>query len=138
MGCISLPTPPNIPPLFPAPTPKDCEDADAYDNGDLTKLLHQDDLSGINVEFRFMNEPEGNVYVNGNNAYMFPVFVRSMDVNTDGTGTAHAVISKGGVNYATKTVPSTEFTTNSVGHPGGPSSARSSFALYTEPYYNLC
>ncbi len=67
------------------------EDADAYDQGDTTKLLHQDSLAGTNVEFRFMKQYEGNVYINGNNAYMFPLFVRSMDVNTDGSETPHDV-----------------------------------------------
>ncbi|MBR3479293.1 MAG: hypothetical protein IKH32_01120 [Prevotella sp.] len=67
------------------------EDADAYDQGDTSKLLHQDSLAGTNVEFRFMKQYEGNVYINGNNAYMFPLFVRSMDVNTDGSETPHDV-----------------------------------------------
>lgn len=67
------------------------EDADAYDQGDTSKLLHQDSLAGTNVEFRFMKQYEGNVYINGNNAYMFPLFVRSMDVNADGSETPHDV-----------------------------------------------
>ena len=67
------------------------EDADAYDQGDTSKLLHQDSLAGTNVEFRFMNQYEGNVYINGNNPFPFPLFVRSMDVNTDGSETPHDV-----------------------------------------------
>jgi len=62
------------------------EDADAYDSGDTTKLLHQDELSGnTNVEFRFQNMPTGNVYVNGNNAYYFPLYVKSVIQYGDGT-----------------------------------------------------
>jgi len=65
------------------------EDADAYDQGDTTKLLSQVSLQGTNVEFRFINQYAGNVFINGNNAYLFPITVRSVDVNSDGSETAH-------------------------------------------------
>lgn len=65
------------------------EDADAYDQGDTTKLLSQVSLQGTNVEFRFINQYAGNIFINGNNAYLFPLTVRSMDINSDGTETPH-------------------------------------------------
>lgn len=65
------------------------EDADLYDQGDTSLLLSQVSLQGTNVEFRFMNQYQGNVYINGNNDYLFPLFVRSVDVNSDGTETPH-------------------------------------------------
>jgi len=65
------------------------EDADAYDAGDTTKLLSQVSMQGVNVEFRFVNQYSGNVFINGNNAFLFPVTVRSMDINSDGTETPH-------------------------------------------------
>lgn len=68
---------------------RSADDCDAYDQGDTSKLLHQDSLQGTNVEFRFMNQQTGNIYINGNNAYLLPVTVRSMDVNSDGSETAH-------------------------------------------------
>lgn len=68
---------------------RSADDADAYDAGDTTKLLHQDSLQGTNVEFRFVNQPSGNIYINGSNAYLLPVTVRSVDVNSDGSETAH-------------------------------------------------
>ncbi len=62
------------------------EDADAFDQGDTSKLLHQDELSGkTNVEFRFQNMPSGNVYINGNNPYYFPLYVKSVAQYSDGT-----------------------------------------------------
>ena len=68
---------------------RSADDADAYDQGDTSKLLHQDSLQGTNTEFRFVSQPSGNIYINGNNAYLLPVTVRSMDVNSDGSETAH-------------------------------------------------
>jgi len=65
------------------------EDADAYDQGDTSRLLSQVSLQGTNVEFRFVNQYAGNVYINGNNAYLFPLNVRSVDVNGDGSETPH-------------------------------------------------
>ena len=65
------------------------EDADAYDQGDTSRLLSQVSLQGTNVEFRFLNQYAGNVYINGNNAYLFPLNVRSVDVNSDGSETPH-------------------------------------------------
>lgn len=65
------------------------EDADAYDQGDTSRLLSQVSLQGTNVEFHFVNQYAGNVYINGNNAYLFPLNVRSVDVNGDGSETPH-------------------------------------------------
>ena len=46
---------------------RSADDADAYDQGDTSKLLGQVSLQGSNVEFRFINQYTGNVFINGNN-----------------------------------------------------------------------
>jgi len=65
------------------------DDADAYDGGDTSKLLDQTDMSGkTNVQFKFLEIPIGsNVYINGSRPYIFPLYVKSVEVDNEGNET---------------------------------------------------
>ena len=65
------------------------DDADAYDGGDTSKLLDQTDMSGkSNVLFKFLDIPIGSsIYINGSRPYIFPLYVKSVEVDNEGNET---------------------------------------------------
>ena len=65
------------------------DDAEAYDGGNTSKLLDQTDLSGkSNVLFKFLDIPIGSsIYINGSRPYIFPLYVKSVEVDNEGNET---------------------------------------------------